>query len=288
MSDSKYDGILYNIVQSTGGYDGFFDEIFGFLSRKTDFFSDSKKAEEILAKTGIKYIGIEKKKKENQEKKLKEAKLKEEIKKSEKPNKIPANKTNLNPETIKTDDNKNKDSDKLIPNKGNGSQTEKYSWTQKLDEVQISIPIEKGVKSKDLKVEIEMTKVYIGSKNGNCEYINGEWFDKIHSDDSLWTLEEANGIRTIEITIPKWKNSTNWWNCLIKGEKEIDTQKINPETSKLSDLDGEMKSTVEKMMFDMNQKQKGLPTSDEQAKQDKLKEFMKAHPEMDFSKAKFS
>jgi hypothetical protein len=43
--DAKYDGILMTIIQQTGNIDTFFNSVFGFLRRNTDFFSNQKKAE---------------------------------------------------------------------------------------------------------------------------------------------------------------------------------------------------------------------------------------------------
>jgi hypothetical protein len=149
--------------------------------------------------------------------------------------------------------------------------------------------VDPDVVKKTTKISFTIDKLEVAVKGQTL--INGKWKNKINPEETYWTIEDGEldnyKGKYIHINVEKWKNQTSWWSTPIEGDVEINTQKINPEPSKLSDLDGETRSTVEKMMFDMRQKQQGLPSSDELDKKRKMDEFMKAHPEMDFSQCKF-
>lgn len=167
------------------------------------------------------------------------------------------------------------------PPEGNGGDTDKYKWTQTLSQLEVFVAIPPGTRAKQITCDIGVDTLKCGLK-GQELIFSGKMNGKVKPDDSMWTLLDG---KTIQISLEKL-DGMKWWSTVMEGDEEINTRKIVPENSKLSDLDGETRMTVEKMMYDQRQKAAGKPTSDQEKQHDLLQKFMAAHPEMDFSKAK--
>lgn len=166
-----------------------------------------------------------------------------------------------------------------------------YVWKQTIADVDISIPVPAGTRARDLTVVVSSKKLKVGLKGQDPIVEVGSplrgstrrWLRRsdqgdlpkaIREDESTWSLEDQ---KSVEIHLEK-VNAMEWWAHVLTHHAKIDTTKISPENSKLSDLDGETRAMVEKMMFDQRQKEMGKPTSDEQKKLDMFKKFQQQHP----------
>ena len=322
MDDERFDGMYMNMAQQMGGIDPLLDSFFGFMRRKTDFFvgaASGTAAQETVLKAFEKNraradeetkekAAKEKKRKAEEEKRkarIEAEKLAKQQKKADEdesrieditdvpksPEPAAAAASGSDPkEGLPSDAEEKKAEDASegtgLPPVHNGAVHDTYRWVQSLQDLQVCIPVPAGTKAKHLVIDIKKTKL-VAKIGGKEPILDGELWASVKMEDCFWSVEDdaESGGRLVTITLTK-DNQMEWWRCVIKGEPEINTQKVEPENSKLSDLDGDTRQTVEKMMYDQRQKSMGLPTADEQGKQDMLKKFMEQHPEMDFSKAK--
>ncbi|KAF3669213.1 Nuclear migration protein nudC [Capsicum annuum] len=266
----------FNAVLDPANPLGFLEAVFEFLGRESDIFKSDSLVRDVNA-----VVRMVKDKLETEERKRKDQgpglpgnpakKLKEDVT-------VKETKTEGVKEAMEEDKK-----GPLAPNIGNGLDLDNYSWGQSIQEVNVTIPVPHGTKSKFIVCDIKKNHLTVGLK-GQPPIIDGELYQPVKVDDCFWSLEDQ---KSVCVLLTK-KDQMDWWKCVVKGEPELNTQKVEPESSRLSDLDPETRSAVEKMMFDQRQKSMGRPTSDDIQKQEVLKKFMAQNPGMDFSRAKIS
>jgi len=126
----------------------------------------------------------------------------------------------------------------------------KYTWSQTIDDVLVSIPLGPGsFRGRDLIVEIKSQTLKIAMKaTPGSPITDGPLFAAVMSNDAVWTIEDGK----IELILPKAKKHEAW-RYVVRGDAEADPVTFQE---------------MEKRMM--------------------LEKFQKEHPGFDFSGAEFS
>ncbi|CBN79652.1 conserved unknown protein [Ectocarpus siliculosus] len=165
---------------------------------------------------------------------------------------------------------------------GNGGVTDRYYWTQTVNEATVYVDVPPGTRSKDVSCVIQPRWLKLkvrgagaaggagaaaaaagaaaaGAAAAGAEDVvfDGELPSAVSREDSMWSLNDG---KTVVISFEKTTKS--WWKSVVEGDPEIDTSKVDS-TTKISEYDGETQGAIRKIMFDQRQKSLGLPTSDE-------------------------
>eukprot|EP00811_Abedinium_folium_P001883 NODE_11726_length_1268_cov_9.448729.p1 GENE.NODE_11726_length_1268_cov_9.448729~~NODE_11726_length_1268_cov_9.448729.p1 ORF type:complete len:333 (-),score=97.56 NODE_11726_length_1268_cov_9.448729:270-1184(-) len=136
----------------------------------------------------------------------------------------------------------------------NGATTEKYDWTQSIYELTLEVALAESTTAKDLEVDISATRLAVRCKGQ--EVLSGKLHEKINTEECVWHLDGNK----LVITFDKLRQT--WWKCVLEGDEEIDTSKVES-TRTMDEYDGETQGAIRKIMFDQSQKAKGQPTSDQ-------------------------
>lgn len=141
---------------------------------------------------------------------------------------------------------------------GNGGSTERYKWTQTLDECSVLISVPENTRGKDLDVTIKATSLTVKLKKEADDplLLDGALTQKVVPSESTWTIE--GGVLIVVL----YKQKKAFWETIIEGDDKIDTTLVDSRR-KIDDYDEATQAQIRKIIFDQNQARQGLSSSDE-------------------------
>lgn len=134
----------------------------------------------------------------------------------------------------------------------NGGITSQYIWQQTAYDVTITFPNKSNPPISKKNIQISMKPNHLLIKMNNETIFEGQFTESIKCESSCWFLDED---KNVVIEADKFKKHS-WWKSAFIGDDEIDTAKVTPASESFSDLDSSTKSTISKMLYEQEMKEK--------------------------------
>ena len=120
-----------------------------------------------------------------------------------------------------------------------------------------------------LDVKIKAKHLRVALKGKTEVILEGELCEKIKPDETFWSVED-NKFLNINFE----KSSEAIWKCILLGDPEIDTKKVD-NAKKIEEFDTETQGHLQKVLYEQRRKQMGLPTTEEEQQAKMMEEIMK-------------
>jgi len=267
----RNDAIFSEILNENQSISGFLDAVFGFLSRRTDFYCEMKSpADKIGFPPGV-----------NEQIVLKTLrKWKNNVMKSA--NEIPVafekeivtstheDATHISPSEIMTENyevNSNVSAPIFEPSEFyNGACFSHYCWSQSINEIELSVMLPEHVRTpKHLRVTIDQMSVKVVDQSNQVVILNESLARKWKASEAVWSVVAG---KKLQITVDKITET--WWDKLFISEPSLDTKTLNC-SRPIEDLPQDTQAMIRKMQWDNQQKLLGNPTSKELMQHEMLK-----------------
>lgn len=147
----------------------------------------------------------------------------------------------------------------------NGAKNDKYSWSQDIRNVTVSLKLDREVKGKDLIVNMDPKKIEVIYAKDKQVILKGDLFQNIRPEESVWQIEDKT-----KLLLFLEKAEERIWSTVVVGDEEIDTKNVENK-KEVSELDDETQACVRKLWHDEQQKRKGAMTSEQEKQADVLK-----------------
>jgi hypothetical protein len=241
-------------LQSSKSIDAFLEDLFNFLSRRTDFFVECPPeggpigfkeghAEKMLVSKFRKWQAIHRETKKD----LPLEKLQSQVIESEKkPSGNETKRSDLMPKLPPPNPNNSSDA-------YNGATTDKYSWSQTISELDVKVFVgPEVVKGKAVTVDIKSDSLTVRVNSEKEPILTGRFEFPIVKDESYWNLVPGEAVH-----VYLQKSQERWWKALLEGEAPIDMSKIEP-IKPMEDLPDAEQMKIQELLWQEEQKRKGI------------------------------